>query len=148
MTTGFIRAAFHPPFVAWKDEEEARREALELLRVVGLAGSAERWGSDLVWVECQLVQMARALISLPTLLLLDEPSAGMGAEESQTIGRLIRLVRERGVTILLISHDMRLITDVADNVTILNFGQKIYDGACRQAWNDPKVLEAYYGGKK
>lgn len=113
--------------------------------MVGLSGYAERMATDLVWVECQLLQIARSLASEPRLLILDEPTAGMGPEESLIIGSLVRQVRDSGITIVLISHDVRLVMDNADWVTVLNFGAKICDETPDAVQCDAKVLEAYLG---
>jgi branched-chain amino acid transport system ATP-binding protein len=143
--TGILKTMFRPPFIRGAEEDEAKRRALELLQLVGLSDSAERMGTDLVWVECQLVQIARSIANEPKLLILDEPTAGMGVEESQIIGRLVRQVRETGVTIILISHDVRLVMDNADWVTVLNFGEKICEETPGAVQCDAKVLEAYLG---
>jgi branched-chain amino acid transport system ATP-binding protein len=134
-----------PPFVRSAEEEESKERALALLDLVGLSGSAERMATDLVWVECQLLQIARSLANEPKLLILDEPTAGMGAEESQIIGKLIRQIRDTGVTMILISHDVRLVMDNADWVTVLNFGEKICEETPGAVQCDAKVLEAYLG---
>jgi branched-chain amino acid transport system ATP-binding protein len=143
--TGILKTMFRPPFFRGAEEDEAKRRALELLQLVGLSDSAERMGTDLVWVECQLVQIARSIANEPKLLILDEPTAGMGVEESQIIGRLVRQVRDTGVTIILISHDVRLVMDNADWVTVLNFGEKICEETPGAVQCDAKVLEAYLG---
>ena len=142
---GILKTMFRPPLVRATEEEESKKRALALLDMVGLSGSAERMGTDLVWVECQLLQIARSLANEPRLLILDEPTAGMGAEESQIIGRLIRRVRDTGITIILISHDVRLVMDNADWVTVLNFGEKICEETPGAVQCDSKVLEAYLG---
>jgi len=142
---GILRTMFRPPFVKAAEEEESKRRALALLDLVGLSGSAERMGTDLVWVECQLLQIARSLANEPKLLILDEPTAGMGAEESQIIGKLIKQVRDTGITVILISHDVRLVMDAADWVTVINFGEKICEETPGAVQCDAKVLEAYLG---
>lgn len=142
-----IRGTFlRRPFMASAQEENMRWQALELLELVDLAGLADRWASELVWVERQLVQIARALAAEPKLLLLDEPTGGMGAEESKKVQSIIRQVRdELGMTVLLVGHDVRLVTEVSDWITAINFGEKISEGTSEQIQNDPKVLEAYLG---
>jgi ABC-type branched-subunit amino acid transport system ATPase component len=143
--SGILKTMFRPPFFRQAEEEESKQRAAGLLERVGLSGSAERMGTDLVWVECQLLQIARSLANEPQLLILDEPTSGMGVEESQIIGRLVRQVRDTGVTIILISHDVRLVMDNADWVTVLNFGEKICEGTPGAVQCDAKVLEAYLG---
>jgi ABC-type branched-subunit amino acid transport system ATPase component len=142
---GILKTMFRLPFLGTAEEEESKQRALGLLDLVGLSGSAERMGTDLVWVECQLLQIARSLANEPKLLILDEPTAGMGVEESQIIGRLVRQVRDTGVTIILISHDVRLVMENADWVTVLNFGEKICEETPGTVQCDAKVLEAYLG---
>jgi len=134
------------PFTASDQEEKIRQQALELLELVGLAGSAERWTRDLVWVERQLVQIARSLAAEPRLLLLDEPTSGMGPEESKMVELIIRQIRdEKGITVLMVAHDVRLVTGLSDWITAINFGRKIGEGSAEQIQNDPNVVEAYLG---
>ena len=113
--------------------------------MVGLESSASRWASDLVWAERQLVQIARALIAEPRLLLLDEPASGMGAKEMEKVEEIIRKVREMGVTVVVVSHDVKMLMNLSDWVTVLNFGERIAEGVPEQIQKDPRVLEAYLG---
>jgi branched-chain amino acid transport system ATP-binding protein len=133
------------PFAASPRESEIREEARRVLRLVGMEASAERWAADLVWTERQLVQIARALIAHPHLLLLDEPASGMGSREMENVEEIIRRVRETGVTIVVVSHDVKMLMNLSDRVTVLNFGERIAEGVPEQIQKDPRVLEAYLG---
>jgi ABC-type branched-subunit amino acid transport system ATPase component len=110
-----------------------------------MAGNAYRWANDLVWVERQLVQIARALAGEPELLLLDEPTAGMGTEESHRVEKIVRRVQSMGVTIMLVSHDVRLVLRLSDRITVLNAGEVICSGPPKEIQRDPRVMEAYLG---
>ncbi|MBN2041435.1 MAG: ABC transporter ATP-binding protein [Spirochaetes bacterium] len=145
MKAGFLKTMLRPPFIKSSEEEETKKRCLEYLDFVGLKDSANRWASDLNWVEVQLLQIARALASEPKLLLLDEPTAGMGQAESRIVGEIIKFMREEGITIILVSHDMKLVMDIADRLTVLNFGEKIFEGTPEEAQTNPEVLEAYLG---
>jgi branched-chain amino acid transport system ATP-binding protein len=138
-------AALRPPFVPSARESEIEARALHILSLVGLEASARRWAADLVWTERQLVQIARALIAAPKLLLLDEPASGMGAKEMEKVEDIIRNIREMGVTVVVVSHDVKMLMNLSDGVTVLNFGKRIAEGVPEQIQKDPRVLEAYLG---
>jgi branched-chain amino acid transport system ATP-binding protein len=143
--TGILKTLFYPAFLRKGEEREIKEKALALLDLVGMAGSTQRAGGDLSWVECQLIQIARSMAAAPKLLILDEPTAGMGFDESRMVGGIIRQIRDTGVTIILISHDMKLVMENADRVSVLDFGEKIYEGQPGAMKDDPRVLEAYLG---
>jgi branched-chain amino acid transport system ATP-binding protein len=140
-----LNAAFRLPFVASRREKEIRERARGALALTGMEGAEARWAVDLVWTERQLVQIARALVSEPALLLLDEPASGMGVKEIEKVEEIIRNVRVRGMTVVVVSHDVKMLMNLSDIVTVLNFGEKIAEGVPEEIRKDPRVLEAYLG---
>jgi branched-chain amino acid transport system ATP-binding protein len=141
---GLLGAAFRLP-AARDQERRIREQALHHLERVGLAEKAEANSLSLPFGQQRLLEIARALATEPTLLLLDEAGSGLNRPEKEALARLIRAIRDGGVTVLLVEHDIPFVTDLSDRIVVLEHGVKIAEGTPSEIRSDSRVIAAYLG---
>jgi branched-chain amino acid transport system ATP-binding protein len=141
---GLLDAALRLPR-ARRQEAAIHERATEHLARVGLAGKADENAMSLPFGEQRLLEIARALSTEPRLLLLDEAGSGLNQPEKEGLDRLIREIRDQGMTILLVEHDVQFVMNIADRVVVLDYGQKIAEGTPAQVQANERVIAAYLG---
>lgn len=141
---GMLSAALRLPWTV-REQRDVAEEAGRLLRLVGLGDWAETYASDMPHGLRRLLEIARALATSPRLLFLDEPAAGLNAAETATLAEALFRIRDRGVTIVIVEHDMGLVMEVSDEIVVLDRGRKIAEGPPRLIQKDPAVIAAYLG---
>jgi len=135
----FLRASIK------KQEKNVRETACRTLNFVGLEWAKDYLPSALSFGNKRLLEIARALMADPDLLLLDEPASGLNDAEVEEFRKLLLSIKEKGLTILLVEHNMKLVMDIADEIIVLEFGQKLAEGSCEDICSDRRVIEAYLG---
>ncbi|MFZ0838396.1 MAG: ABC transporter ATP-binding protein [Xanthobacteraceae bacterium] len=144
-TKGGIGAALVRPPWFRHQEADVRSKALELLEFVGLGAQAEQEATLLPYGQQRLLEVARALAAKPRLLLLDEPAAGLNAHETEVLADIIQRVNRQNITVILIEHDVALVTRIAHRIAVLDFGRKITEGTPDEIKRHPEVIAAYLG---
>ncbi len=141
---GFVAGMLNLPWTG-REEREIKDQALEVMTFMGIAGLADADAVSLSYGQQRAVELARALAGGPSLLLLDEPAAGLNMRETADMAKLINRIRDRGVTVLIVEHDMSLVMNISDEILVLSYGEKIADDDPRAVQSNPEVVRVYLG---
>jgi len=142
--SGFLAGMFNLPWT-WREEKEIRSRSMELLEMLEVAQYADVEATSLAFGQQRAVEMARALATEPDLLLLDEPAAGLNIYETAEVARLISRIRDMGITVLLVEHDMSLVMDISEEIVVLSFGEKIAEDDPEAIQRNQDVIRVYLG---
>jgi branched-chain amino acid transport system ATP-binding protein len=141
---GFLAGMLNLPWT-WREEQDIRDKALEIMAFLGIDGLAHTDSMSLSYGQQRSVELARALASGPTMLLLDEPAAGLNMRETADMATLITKIRDLGITVLIVEHDMSLVMNISDEIIVLSYGEKIADDTPRAVQTNPEVVRVYLG---
>ena len=143
-SAGLLSCSLKMPW-AMREERRIRKTALKWLDFVGIAELADVVAGNLPFGKGRFLEIARALAVEPRIMLMDEPAAGLNSQETQGLSGLIQKVRDSGITVVLVEHDMELVMDICDRIVVMNLGQKLAEGTPREIQENPEVVTAYLG---
>jgi branched-chain amino acid transport system ATP-binding protein len=143
-SSGLLACSLKMPWVIG-EERRIRSEALKWLEFTGIGDLADVVAGNLPFGKGRLLEIARALAVEPAIILMDEPAAGLNSQETLALARLIQRIRDLGITIVLVEHDMELVMDICDRIVVLNLGRKLAEGTPREIQENPEVVAAYLG---
>jgi branched-chain amino acid transport system ATP-binding protein len=143
-SAGFFAGMLNLPFT-WKEERRIREKSFELMELLGIADHARTEATSLAYGQQRVVEIGRALACEPQLLLLDEPAAGLNMRETNEMGERITKIRDMGITVLLVEHDMSLVMKISDEIVVLSYGQKIAEDRPLSIQKNPEVIRVYLG---
>ena len=143
-SSGLLACSFKMPW-ALREERRIRDEALQWLEFVGIADLADVTAANLPFGRGRMLEIARAMACKPRMMLMDEPAAGLNSQETVGLAELIRKIRDLGVTVVLVEHDMELVMEICDRIVVLNLGQKLAEGTPREIQENHEVIAAYLG---
>ena len=143
-SSGILSCALKMPW-SIMEERRIRTEAMKWLEFTGIADLAAVMAGNLPFGKGRLLEIARSLAVGPRIILMDEPAAGLNSQETLALARLIQAIRDMGITVVLVEHDMELVMDICDRIVVLNLGKKLAEGTPREIQENPEVIAAYLG---